>query len=57
MWILVKKSKSRSTEDKDKKQNTFDSVCALYEGQELTFNAFRNGIFPIRVKKLKGLKC
>ena len=52
-----KKSKSRSTEDKDKKQNTFDSVCALYEGQELTRNAFRNGIFPIRGKKIKGLKC
>ena len=31
--------------NKDKKQNNFDSVSALYEGRELTLNAFRSGIF------------
>ena len=50
-----KKSKPRSKEDKDKKK-TFGIVSALYEGWELTFNAFRNGIFPIKEKKGKGLK-
>ena len=44
----------RSKEDKDKK--TFDSVIAIYEGWESTFNAFRNGIFPIKVKKWKRTK-
>ena len=28
-----------------------NSINALYEGRELTFNAFRNGIFPIRETK------
>ena len=28
--------------------NTFDSVNALYEGQELTLNAFKSGIFTIK---------
>ena len=42
--------------DKDKKQNTFDSINSLYEGQELILNAFRSGIFPIKEKKRKGIK-
>ena len=42
--------------DKDKKQNTFDSINSLYEGQELILNAFRSGIFPIKGKKGKGIK-
>ena len=50
-----KKSKPRSKEDKDKKK-TFGIASGLYEGWELTFNAFRNGIFPIKEKKGKGLK-
>ena len=50
-----KKSKPRSKEDQDKK-NTFDSVSAIYEGRELTLNAFRSGIFPIKEKKGKRLK-
>ena len=33
--------------------NTFDSVNALYEGQELTLNAFRSGIFPIKATQGK----
>ena len=39
-----------------KKQNTFDSMNALYEGWELILNAFRSGIFPTKENKGKGLK-
>ena len=46
------KSRPRSREDKDKKRNIINSVNALYEGRELTLNAFRSGIFPI--KAIKG---
>ena len=31
-----------------------NSVNALYEGRELTLNAFRNGIFPIKSTQGKG---
>ena len=42
---------------KIKIKKTFDSVIAIYEGWESTFNAFRNGIFPIKENKNgKGLK-
>ena len=34
-------------------KNTFDSVSALCEGGELTLNAFRSGIFPIKGTKVK----
>ena len=50
------KSRARSKEDKNKKRNTFDSVTALYEGRELTLNAFRSEIFPIKATQGKGLK-
>ena len=50
------KSRPRSKEDKDKKRNTFDSVNAVYKGPELTLNAFRSGMFPIKEKQGKGLK-
>ena len=49
-------SRSRSKEDKNKKWNTFNSVSVLYEGRELTLNAFRSGIFPIKEKKRKRIK-
>ena len=39
-----------------KNRNTFDSVNVLYEGRELTLNAFNSGIFPIKSKKGEGLK-
>ena len=39
---------------KPRKKKTFQSVNALYEGQELTLNAFKSGIFPKKVTK--GLK-
>ena len=44
--------KPTTKEDKDKK--TFDSVNALYEGQQLTRNAFKSGIFPIKATQGKG---
>ena len=42
---LNNKSRPNTKEGKAKKQNTFDSVNALYEGRELTLNIFRGGIF------------
>ena len=45
---LNNKSRPKTKEGKDKKRNTFDSINALYEGRELTLNAFRSGIFPIK---------
>ena len=56
MVKLNYKSKPNSKESKAKKQNTFDRVNALYEGRELTLNAFRSGIFPIKATQGKGLK-
>ena len=47
------KSKPNAKEGKAKKQNLFDSVNALYEGRELTLNAFRSGIFPIKATQGK----
>ena len=48
------KSKPKTKEGKAKEQNIFDSVNALYEGRELTLNAFKNGIFLIKPKKGEG---
>ena len=48
------KSKPKTKEGKDKRRNTFDSINALYEGRELTLNAFRSGIFPIKATQGKG---
>ena len=50
------KSKPKTKEGKAKKQNTFDSVNALYKGWELTLNAFRSGILPIKQHKEKDWK-
>ena len=53
------KSRLKTKEGRDKKRNAFDIVNALYEGRELTLNAFRNGIVPIKEKQGKqgkGLK-
>ena len=47
------KSRPKTKEGKDKKSNTFASVSALYEGRELTLNAFRSGLFPIKEKQGK----
>ena len=48
------KYRARSKKDKDNKWNTFDSVNAVYEGQELTRNFFRSRIFPIKAIQGKG---
>ena len=53
---LNNKSKQKRKEGKDKKRNTFDSVNALFEGRELTLNAFRIGVFPVKATKGEGLK-
>ena len=50
------KFRPRSKEDKDKKQNTFDSINAVYEDRELILNIFRSGVFPIKEKKKKDPK-
>ena len=42
---LSNKSGARTKKGKDKKQNTFDSTNALYEGRDLILNTFRSGIF------------
>ena len=58
LWNIVEnnnRSKPRTKEGKDKKQNTFDSVNALYGVRELTLITFRSGIFLIK-KQGKGLK-
>ena len=47
IFILVK----FNNPEKNKLKNTFDSVNALYEGRNLTVNAFKSGIFPIKAKK------
>ena len=48
---FINKFRPRTTEGKNKKRNTFESVNALYEGRELTINAFKSGIFPRKINK------
>ena len=50
------KSKPKTKDGKAKKQNTFDSVNALYEGGELTLNVSGSSVFPIKATRGKGLK-
>ena len=45
MKIGNDKSRLKTEECRDKKRNTFDSVSALYEGQQLTLDSFESGIF------------
>ena len=45
------KSKPKTIEGKNKKRNIFDSVNAL---DELTINAFKSRIFPIKAIEGKG---
>ena len=45
------KSRPKTEEGKYKKRNTFDSESALYESRELTLNASRKRIFPIKEKQ------
>ena len=48
------KSRSRTKESKGK--ITYESVNALYEGQEVTLNAFKRGIFPEKETQSERLK-
>ena len=41
---------------KVRKKNTYESVNALYEDRELTLNAFKSGMFPVKATKGEGLK-
>ena len=50
------KSKPKTKEGKDKKQNTFDGINSLNDSRELTLDALRSGIFLIKATKGKGLK-
>ena len=40
--------RTRTSKGKGKKRNTFESVNAHYEGWDLSLNAFRKRIFPIK---------
>ena len=37
-------------------RDTYESAYALYEGRELTLNAFKRGIFPMKETHDEGLK-
>ena len=51
------KSRPKTLESKKKmKKCTYESAYALYKGRELTLNAFKSGIFPIKATKGEGLK-
>ena len=50
------KPRPKTKEGKRKKRSTFDSVSALHDGRELTFNAFKGGIFPLKPSQGKWLK-
>ena len=41
----------KTKKGKNRKGNTFNGGSALYEGRELTLNAFRGGLFPIKDKQ------
>ena len=50
------KSRPITKKYRDKIRNTFESLNALYEGQELILNAFRSSVFPMKEKQRKQLK-
>ena len=39
-----------------RKKRYYKSAYALYEGQELTLNAFKSGIFSIKATQVEGIK-
>ena len=43
-------------EGKNEKRNTLDSVNVIYEGWELTLNAFKSGMFSIKATKDEVIK-
>ena len=48
--------RSRSKTDKEKKCNTFESVNVRYKCRESTLNAFKSGIFSLKLTQKKGIK-
>ena len=50
------RAKPKAKTVKKKKSDSFKSINALYEGYELTLNAFKSGIFPLRPTQRKGIK-
>ena len=50
------KSRPRTLETKNKKKDTYESAYTLYEGRELTVNAFKSVIFPKKVTIGEGSK-
>ena len=49
--IKLDQKKKKKKRKKIRKINTFDNISALYEGQELTLNAFKSGIFSNKSSK------
>ena len=41
----------KTVESENKKRSIYKSAYALYQGPELILNAFRSGIFPIKIKE------
>ena len=50
------KVRPRSNAENEKKCNTYESVNALYEGGELSLNAFNKGISSLKSTQGKELK-
>ena len=50
------KYRPRTKEGQDKRRDTYESVYALYEGRELSLNAFRSGLSLIKSTRWKKLK-
>ena len=50
------RSRPKTAEGKNKKENTYKSANAFYEGRVLILNAFRSRIFSIKERRGKGLK-
>ena len=48
------KVRPRPKADKETKNNAFESANSLYEGRELTLNAFKSRIFPIEATQGEG---
>ena len=44
---MMKLDQDKKT-DKEKERNTYESIYYLYEGRELTLNAFKIAIFPLK---------
>ena len=50
------KTKLKSTKDKKRKNDVFDTARNFYKGRELVINAFKDGLFPLKSITGTGLK-